>query len=246
LTCPLTIPAPLQSGGIGPTHDDITYPSIAKAFGLPLTLHGPTAKRMRRLSKTEADFDWDADTPQREAKWRMARLPLVAADSKNEGQGEEAAAVDDGEDDDDARVIFPYEDLWVPVVVVNENVHILPGVPQLFEKLLNGILPTLLPRIAHRDAHQHRVLVTTPRSESRIAAYLAQLAARVAALGVKVGSYPVWIDAFQAEHNTVSLVGRDRAVLDGLAKEVVREVDGVLVEEAGDKGAAGGGEEAAK
>lgn len=35
------------SGGIGPTHDDITYEAIASAFGLKLALHEETAERMR-------------------------------------------------------------------------------------------------------------------------------------------------------------------------------------------------------
>src|SRR3989338_7666740 len=32
------------SGGIGPTHDDITYDAIAKAFGKKLVLHPETAR----------------------------------------------------------------------------------------------------------------------------------------------------------------------------------------------------------
>lgn len=35
------------SGGIGATHDDLTYPSIAAAFGVQLALHQPTVLRMK-------------------------------------------------------------------------------------------------------------------------------------------------------------------------------------------------------
>ncbi|KAG6617524.1 FAD synthase [Phytophthora cinnamomi] len=36
------------TGGIGPTHDDITYESIAKAFGLGVALHEPTMTAMTK------------------------------------------------------------------------------------------------------------------------------------------------------------------------------------------------------
>ena len=35
------------SGGIGPTHDDITYESVAGAFGRRLEVHAPTVERMK-------------------------------------------------------------------------------------------------------------------------------------------------------------------------------------------------------
>lgn len=35
--------------------------------------------------------------------------------------------------DTSKQVIFPRDDLWVPISVVNENIHILPGVHRLCE-----------------------------------------------------------------------------------------------------------------
>lgn len=32
------------SGGIGPTHDDVTYAAVAKACGTDLSLHQPTVE----------------------------------------------------------------------------------------------------------------------------------------------------------------------------------------------------------
>jgi len=103
------------------------------------------------------------------------------------------------------QVIFPQEDLWVPVSVVNGNVHILPGVPRLFERLIDGLKPSLLPRLTDPDGKGiYRVLISTPQPESEVASYLTELAGRVEAKGVKVGSYPRW----GKTRNTVTLVGR--------------------------------------
>ena len=58
-----------------------------------------------------------------------------------------------------------------------------------------------------------------------MAGYLTDLAGRVAAKGVKVGSYPRW----GSEHNTVTLVGRDLEYLESLVPEVVENTKGKRV-----------------
>jgi molybdenum cofactor synthesis domain-containing protein len=58
------------TGGIGPTHDDITAESIARAFGVPLIVDVEAAARMERY------YGADKLTP---ARLRMARIPEGAA-----------------------------------------------------------------------------------------------------------------------------------------------------------------------
>jgi molybdenum cofactor synthesis domain-containing protein len=54
------------TGGIGPTHDDITSASIAKAFGMPLTAHPEAVARLERHY---------AHGQLNEARMRMAYTP---------------------------------------------------------------------------------------------------------------------------------------------------------------------------
>jgi molybdenum cofactor synthesis domain-containing protein len=56
------------TGGIGPTHDDITADAVAKAFGVALPIH-PEARRM-----LEARWAQSGTEPN-EARLRMARIP---------------------------------------------------------------------------------------------------------------------------------------------------------------------------
>ena len=113
-----------------PSHDDITYQSIAKAFDLPLVVHQETFERMKKLSRRrEGDppFDWSKDSPALHAKLRMVKLPTDTTRPL------------------DKQVVFTKDDLWVPVSVVNGNVHILPGIPRLCMCLPPAYLPAAPP-----------------------------------------------------------------------------------------------------
>jgi molybdenum cofactor synthesis domain-containing protein len=68
------------TGGIGPTHDDITADCVAKAFSVPLDLHPEVVAILKeRLAKTGGELN--------EARLRMARIPRGAALVANKVSG---------------------------------------------------------------------------------------------------------------------------------------------------------------
>ena len=68
------------TGGIGPTHDDITADCVAEAFGVPLEFHPEAIAILKeRLAKTGGELN--------EARLRMARVPKGAALVANKVSG---------------------------------------------------------------------------------------------------------------------------------------------------------------
>ena len=120
-----------------------------------------------------------------------------------------------------AEVLFPSKDIWVPVVIVNRNVFILPGVPTLFTTLLSSLKPIIAPSVPP-GRRQHRLIIATQEPESVIAPFLTKLQKRVEDQGIKVGSYPKWQGGVK-----VSLLGRDRERLELLVEEVEKGIKGV-------------------
>jgi len=98
------------SGGIGPTHDDITADAIAAAFGVPID-HDPRA--MKLLDEHYASREMEFTT----ARQRMARIP-------------------EGAD------LIPNSVSVAPGFVLG-NVHVMAGVPSVFQAMLEVLLPTL-------------------------------------------------------------------------------------------------------
>ena len=162
-------------------------------------------KKKSRPHPSQPNFQWDTPSPALEAKLRMVRLPI------------------DEKRDQASQVLFVNEDLWVPISVVNGNIHILPGVPRLFEALLDGLKPNLLPRLVDPEGKGTiRLMFSTPLAESEVATYLTELAAKVEPKGIKVGSYPRWGKSW----NSVTLVGRDKDYLESLVPEVEKNIQG--------------------
>jgi molybdopterin-biosynthesis enzyme MoeA-like protein len=123
---------------------------------------------------------------------------------------------------------------------------VLPGIPDLFQKMLGGLKVFLpLPPLSERPfRHQiftpsvlstyafWRVFLLTIAShtmyslpESTIAPYLTELQERVKKEGVRVGSYPFFMGVF------VSLIGQNEGRVRELGKEVERRTQGRAVTE---------------
>ncbi|MFN7101564.1 MAG: competence/damage-inducible protein A [Pseudorhizobium sp.] len=98
------------SGGIGPTHDDITADAVSKAFRLPC-VHDPKAMELL------ADMYQRREMPFTEARQRMARMPEGARHIAN-----------------------PVS--TAPGFIV-ENVYVMAGVPQVFQAMVDNVLPEL-------------------------------------------------------------------------------------------------------
>ncbi|TPX38297.1 hypothetical protein SmJEL517_g00091 [Synchytrium microbalum] len=214
------------SGGIGPTHDDITYESMAKAFNLQLEYHQETLEKMNTVGlQTLKAAQEDAEKAGKpvikrpeptaemlEARKRMALLPL-------------------GKDCD---YVYAAPHLWVPIVRCNKNVHILPGVPRLFQTLLdNFFINHLLPTID--TVPWTRKLVGTSLFESDIAPTLTDVQNKVKPLGISIGSYPKMrpVDAPIEEWKVrvvVSVIGKDSKAVHEWAEVLRSKVQGFDVD----------------
>lgn len=134
------------SGGIGPTHDDVTMEAVAQAFDREVVYSDSLLERIERVHTG----------PLNDAMKKMAMLP------------EGATAVDAG-------------DLWFPIICI-ENVHVFPGIPELFQKKFASIRD----RFSGVPVRLTRIYVT--RYESEIAEDLHDLLRDFPEL--MLGSYP--------------------------------------------------------
>lgn len=138
------------SGGIGPTHDDITADAIAAAFGVPID------HRTDAMELLGAHYERQ-NLPFNEARMRMARIP-------------------------DGAFLIDNPVSIAPGFTLG-NVHVMAGVPRIFEAMLASVLPTLTggPPLLSQTL---RVM----RGEGEIAKDFGTLAATFADLSM--GSYP--------------------------------------------------------
>lgn len=190
----------VTSGGIGSTHDDITYDAIAEAFGVPCTLDTETVDRMRSIRGDYLDL---LSEPQLKSFYRMATLPQLSSSVS-------------------VLKLYTASSLWVPIVGILDQVYILPGVPELFKKLLVGLGQHVKPRVALKE--YQRYYVQTDTKESNLAPFLSALQdecdAKFGTQQIKLGSYP----HFSWKLVTISIIG-DNSVSE---KDLLNMVDRVI------------------
>lgn len=167
------------SGGIGPTHDDITADAVSRAFGVAC-VHDPEALRLMGDMYERRGLEFT------EARRRMARMP--------EG----------------ARHI-PNAVSTAPGFVIG-NVHVMAGVPQVFQAMLDALLPTL----AQGTPVQSRS-VRSPFGEGDIGTPLTQVQKNHP--GTSIGSYPKFDG--KAFSTDIVIRARDTALLDAAERDVV-------------------------
>jgi molybdenum cofactor synthesis domain-containing protein len=162
------------TGGIGPTHDDITAQSIAKAFGRRVERNREAERRLLAYYPPERV---------NEARMSMADMP----------EGVELI--------DNPISVAPGFRL--------ENVYVLPGVPQIMQAMLDGLLPKLKGGARVRA----RAITVLAREGDVAAAGLGGIQGRFPA--VEIGSYPFWRP--EGPGTTIVLRGTDAAQIDAAA-----------------------------
>ncbi|MEO0653397.1 MAG: molybdopterin-binding protein [Pseudomonadota bacterium] len=138
------------SGGIGPTHDDITADCIARAMGAPIDV------RADARALLQAHYDRQG-TELNAARLRMARVP-------------------------DGAALIDNPISAAPGFTLG-NVHVMAGVPAVFQAMVASLLPTLT-----GGAPLHSATVRINRGEGDIAGPLGALAKAHPELSF--GSYP--------------------------------------------------------
>lgn len=160
------------SGGIGPTHDDITADAVAAAFGVPISVRDDARAIL------EAHYQ-RTGLALNEARLRMARIP-------------------------DGATLIDNPVSSAPGFTLG-NVHVMAGVPAIFQAMVAGVLPRLT-----GGAPLLSQMLDVDRGEGEIAGPLGELAARFPDLSF--GSYPYLRNG---AHGTQLVVrGTDAAQLD--------------------------------
>ena len=170
------------SGGIGPTHDDITADAVAAAFGVGIDIRDD-ARAILAAHYQRTGLELNA------ARLRMARIP-------------------------DGAVLIDNPVSSAPGFTLG-NVHVMAGVPAIFQAMLAGLLPTLTggdPLLSQ--------MLDIRRGEGEIATALGELAARYPDLSF--GSYPYIRNG--AVGTQLVVRGTDGARLDAAMIELARLV----------------------
>ncbi|MEO9865845.1 MAG: molybdopterin-binding protein [Yoonia sp.] len=168
------------SGGIGPTHDDITADCIAAAFDDHIDVRDD-ARALLQAHYVRSGQELN------NARLRMARIP-------------------------DSATLIDNPVSTAPGFTV-QNVHVMAGVPSVFQAMVASVLPTLT-----GGAPLLSRTLRVDRGEGDIAGPLGQFAQTY--VDLSVGSYPFQKDGKYGSNVVVR--GADAARLDGAMAELAK------------------------
>ena len=195
------------TGGIGPTHDDLTYEALAAAYDCPVLLHDDTKNKLAEVLKVKG-------SPLTPGRLRMCTLPSPPPPfhSSIHSSGPLTTTTlspynpDQNDDNNKSnkenrrRVIkyHQHESLWVPLVEIESQTFIFPGVPSIFQNMLNLFDP-IIPK---NDTKTHKINVYTKHLEGDIAAALYE-AETLFSPDLSIGSYPHYrpVSSDHSTHN---------------------------------------------
>jgi len=181
----------VTSGGVGPTHDDVTLAAVAEAFGVGLERREEIASLLRGFYGARCT----------EGHLCMADLP-VGTELLSEADGPEGDVVEVGG-----------KKLPWPAFLVR-NVFCLPGIPQVFQMKL-GAIRARLRRLGASAFVSRGVL--TDMDEGNLKPLLDAVVAQHPE--VEIGSYPAWIGA--PYRTKLTFDGRDAARVDAALEAFV-------------------------
>lgn len=170
------------SGGIGPTHDDITAECIARAFGESIDIRAD-ARALLEAHYQKTGLELNA------ARLRMARIPETATLIENPVSA-------------------------APGFTLG-NVHVMAGVPLIFQAMVASVLPTLT-----GGAPLLSQTLRVERGEGEIAETLAGLAADFGELSI--GCYPFQVNGVFGANVVVR--GSDGAQIDAAVTRLAAEL----------------------
>lgn len=178
---------------LGPTHDDITYESIAAAYNLKMKVDQETydyiKTQLRKRNRGSVMTKYHA---------RMATFPSPAL------------------------LLREIKHVKIPIVVVNDNIHILPGIPSLFERLLDS----LEPKLSRSHSQFYRLELATGETEVAIADVLLKAQLEANQDQIKIGSYPVWNSSNDQAKVIVTVSGRDQAKVYNISESIRQKING--------------------
>ncbi len=171
------------SGGIGPTHDDITADCIARAFGAHIDIRDDARALL------QAHYD-KSGLELNEARLRMARIP-------------------------DGAILIDNPVSTAPGFTI-ENVHVMAGVPSVFQAMVASVLPKLTggsPLLSQT--------LRVDRGEGDIAATLSALAETYDDL--TIGCYPFQINGVFGAN--VVIRGTEGTRIDAAMTQLAKELE---------------------